>query len=425
MRYASLYSIIKTGQYRNLSNKDLSDRIYTTLALLELMKTDADAIYQEYKLVVPLWGKMENFAQYISLIHIRQLTVSADEISLDSIVNKIILDVELEEYQGARNKKSLTVLRTKEDTFRPQNGIVIGGKGERHLERMIKIAGRLLLYCKEKDISVSISFFPDYNENGIRAYYNEQTGNADLLKKEIYSQLPINNDSFCINVYSEKQQTEYFYYNILRQNAFRGRLKAAEVSSENDKLKIKIMEQPLTKKIFVSYSRCDIEYKRLLVKHLNMLNLYRIVDNWSCEELRKDNWNEEIQKELDESNVVIYLLSVDFFLSPYIIEHEVCNVMQNKGHRKVLCVLVNEFADLDRIKDYIQNKIGVIDEKSRVVLELSKFQYLPYGMVHNNIRDVDEEELIPLANYKNKTGNQIDTAYKSIAERVLKLLETM
>ena len=425
MRFASLYSMIKTGQFRNLSNNDLLDQINLALALLELMKTDADAIYQEYKLVVPLWGKMENFAQYISLIHIKQLADPADEISLDSIVNKIILDVELEEYQGARNKKSLTVLHTKDETYSPKNGIVIGGKGERHVERMIKVAGRLLLYCKEQGISVSISFFPDYKENGIRAYYNEQTGNADLLKKEIYSQLPINNDAFCINVYSEKQQTEYYYYNILRQNAFRGRLKAEEAHGENDKLKFKIVEQPLTKKIFISYSRCDIEYKKLLVKHLNMLNLYRIVDAWSCEDLREDNWNEEIQKELDESDVVIYLLSVDFFLSPYIIEHEVCNVMQNKGHRKVLCVLVNEFADLDRIKEYIQNKIGVINEKSRVVLELSKFQYLPYGMVHNKIRDIDEEKIIPLANYKNKTGNQIDTAYKSIAERVLKLLETM
>ena len=425
MRYTSLYGIIKTGQYRNLSDRDLLEQIYSTLALLELMKTDADAIYQEYKLVVPLWGKMENFSQYISLIHIKQLTDQTNDILLESIVNKIILDVELEEYQGARNKKSLTILHTKDETFCPQNGIVIGGKGERHVERMIKVAGRLLLYCKEQHICVSISFFPDFNENGIRAYYNEKTGNTNLLKKEIYSQLPINNDGFCINVYSEKQQTEYYYYNILRQNAFRGRLKAVEAHGDNDKLKFKIVEQPLTKKIFISYSRCDIEYKKLLVKHLNMLNLYRIVDTWSCEDLRKDKWDEEIQKELDESNVVIYLLSVDFFLSPYIIEHEVCNVMQNKGHRKVLCVLVNEFADLDRIKEYIQNKIGVIDDKSRAVLELSKFQYLPYGMVHNNIRDVDEEKLIPLANYKNKTGNQIDTAYKSIAERVLKLLETI
>lgn len=425
MRYTSLYPIIKNGQYRNLSDKELFKRINSALAILELMKSDAYDIYQEYKLVASSWGKMENFAQYISLIHIRQLKAIDNEISLDSIVNKIILDVELEEYQGARNKKSLTVLHTKDETYSPKNGIVIGGKGERHVERMIKVSGRLLLYCKKQDISVSISFFPDFNENGIRAYYNEQTGNADLLKKEIYSQLPINNDGFCINVYSEKQQTEYFYYNILRQNAFRGRLKVEEVHGENDKLKFKIVEQPLTKKIFISYSRCDIEYKKLLVKHLNMLNLYRIVDAWSCEDLREDNWNEEIQKELDESDVVIYLLSVDFFLSPYIIEHEVCNVMQNKGHRKVLCVLVNEFADLDRIKENIQNKIGVINEKSRVVLELGKFQYLPYGMVHNKIRDIDEEKLIPLANYKNKTGNQIDTAYKSIAERVLKLLETM
>lgn len=425
MRFTSLYAIIKNGLYRNFSDENLSNYINSTFAILELMKSDAYEIYQEYKLVASSWGKMENFAQYISLIHIRQLTALDNEISLDSIVNKIILDVELEEYQGLRNKKSLTVLHTKDEIFSPKNGIVIGGKGERHVERMIKVAGKLLLYCKEKAINVSISFFPDYNENGIRAYNNEQTGNTDLLKKEIYSQLPFNNDGMCINVYSSKQQTEYFYYNILRQNAFRGRLKAVEVLGENEKLKFKIIEHPLSKKIFISYSRCDIEYKKLLVKHLNMLNLYRIVDTWSCEDLRKDKWDEEIQKELDESNVVIYLLSVDFFLSPYIIEHEVCNVMQNKGHRKVLCVLVNEFADLDRIKEYIQNKIGVIDDKSRAVLELSKFQYLPYGMVHNNIRDVDEEKLIPLANYKNKTGNQIDTAYKSIAERVLKLLETI
>lgn len=425
MRYTSLYPIIKNGQYKNLLDKDLFNQINTTLATLELLKTDADAIYQEYKLVVPFWGKMENFAQYISLIHIRQLTVSENVNLLDKIVNKIILDVELEEYQGTRNKKSLTVLHTKEESFSPQNGIVIGGKGERHLERMIKVAGRLLLYCKEKDISVSISFFPDYSENGIRAYYNEQTGNADLLKKEIFSQLPINNDGLCINVYSEKQQTEYFYYNILRQNAFRGRLKAVEVHGENGKLKFKIIEHPITKKIFISYSRKDVEYKDLLVDHLKMSKMFNIFDAWSCEDLREDNWDEEIQKKLDECDVVIFMLSVNFFLSPYIIEHEVCNVMQNKGHRKVLCVLVNEFVSMDKIKEFIQDRIGVIDSRSKAVMELSKFQYLPYGRYRKGVRDCEVEELIPLANYKNKTGNQIDTAYKSIVERVLKLLETM
>lgn len=427
MKYNRLFPTIKSGQYKNLGDEDLFKLTVLAIDLLDGLKGDSFAVYDEFLLLVPHWGKMVNFSQYVSLIHINRPIGSEIDVPLIDIVNKIILDVELEEYHGRKKNKSLTILHTKGVAADSKEGIIIGGKGERHVERMVKLAGRLLLECKKMGVDITLSFFPLFKENGIRAYYNESNQKTDLLKKEIYSLLPQNNEINRIRVYTDNQQTVEYYSDLLRQASLEERLnveKAHEVNS-NLKFELNITEQSIMKKIFISYSRKDIKFKDELVRHLNLFKSLEIVDNWCCEELREDNWDEEIQRNLDESDVVIYMLSINFFSSSYIIEHEVSNIMKNKGHKKVLCVLVSEFADLNKIIDFKKRQNGMIDEQNESILALSRFQYLPYGDVYNEFRGQWEKEIVPLTNYTNTTGKHIDTAYKEISERVLTLLETL
>lgn len=172
------------------------------------------------------------------------------------------------------------------------------------------------------------------------------------------------------------------------------------------------------KKIFISYSRKDVEYKDELKKHLNLLRTFEIADTWSCEEITIGKWDEQIQKELEESDLIIYMLSAGFFSSKYILEKEVqkgMNSLLGKPGKKALCVVVSTFAGLDKLKAAVNER-----ESSPVqdaVLQLADMQYLPYCKVKNEVTGNMEEKIVPLKKYPD-----IDDALAQICEKVLEEL---
>jgi hypothetical protein len=170
------------------------------------------------------------------------------------------------------------------------------------------------------------------------------------------------------------------------------------------------------KKIFISYSRRDVDFKDELKRHLGILSVFDIVDIWSCEEITLGTWNNQIQKELEDSNIIIYMLSANFFSSPYILEREVQNVIEGKkGNKKILCVIVSEFVNLDKIEDLLSKNI--ITDKQKAILALKTFQYLPYGKEFNNVTKQNEEKIMSLKQYSN--GNEIEVALKQIVSKII------
>jgi internalin A len=169
------------------------------------------------------------------------------------------------------------------------------------------------------------------------------------------------------------------------------------------------------KKIFISYSRKDVDYKNELKKHLNILKTFDISDNWSCEEITIGKWDSQIQKELEESDLIIYMLSANFLTSKYILEKEVqkgMDLINENKEKNILCVIVSDFIGLDRLKNAVElNEINSLQES---LLSLSNYQYLPYGNKFNKVNNQDEEVIIPLKNYAN-----IETAFKQITEKIL------
>lgn len=178
------------------------------------------------------------------------------------------------------------------------------------------------------------------------------------------------------------------------------------------------------KKIFISYSRKDIDYKNELKKHLQMLQTFDIADTWSCEDITVGKWDAQIQKELEESDLIIYMLSANFFSSRYILEKEVSNIIDSMREielakkKDILCIIVSDFVGLDKLK-YSLAKRSKSDLQNNL-LQLSEYQYLPYDRVKNNVSNNEEERIISLKSHTNR--NTIETALTQITNKVLETL---
>ena len=173
------------------------------------------------------------------------------------------------------------------------------------------------------------------------------------------------------------------------------------------------------KKIFVSYSRKDADYRDALRQHLNMLTIFDIADNWACEDITIGKWDEQIQKELLDSDIVIYMLSANFFSSSYIREKEVLEVMKQmkeNSNKKILPIIVSEFVGLDSLKRLIQNPTDV----QIAMLDISNHQFLPYGNVWNHITNQNEEKIIPLEEHRK--NQSLNSALKQICDEILKVI---
>jgi internalin A len=222
-----------------------------------------------------------------------------------------------------------------------------------------------------------------------------------FLQHRIIEEMTVNQNT--VSVYLKNDETK----EIGEQNPKTYPITYYKHFTNNEKVK------KMGKKIFISYSRKDVDYKDELKKHLNMLKIFDIADNWSCEEILIEKWHDKIQKELQESDLIVYMLSANFFNSNYILEHEVKKGMEQVAankNKKILCVIVSDFLGLDTIK-------GNVTSDLEFITNLSDWQYLPYGKTENNVTGNSEEKIIPLKRYPH-----IEMAYAQITEKILDLL---
>jgi hypothetical protein len=73
------------------------------------------------------------------------------------------------------------------------------------------------------------------------------------------------------------------------------------------------------KRIFISYSHQDKDWKDRLVKHLGVLEQEGFCRLWHDRKIELGNdWDPEIEKELNQADAAIMLISPDFFDSDFI-----------------------------------------------------------------------------------------------------------
>ncbi|HTE22940.1 toll/interleukin-1 receptor domain-containing protein [Flavitalea sp.] len=128
-------------------------------------------------------------------------------------------------------------------------------------------------------------------------------------------------------------------------------------------------------KIFISYSHKDNEIKDKLITHLAPLYRSGSIIAWSDSNiLPGEEWDFKIRKSLDESSIILLLLSADFIISEYIWKSEVLPAIE-KYEKKEAVVIP------------IMCRACMFDE-----MPYAKFQGLPKNMIpiadHANIDQV-------------------------------------
>lgn len=177
-------------------------------------------------------------------------------------------------------------------------------------------------------------------------------------------------------------------------------------------------------KVFISYSRKDLEFKEELKSHLSILERYDLLKAWSCDEIKSGKWEGQIEKELEEADFIIYMISPNFMASEYIMEKEVkkgIKLAESNKDKKIICVLVGEC---------VWNQWSFLEEKQKEILKdnnlspfsmnLSQFQFLPYHRYINELGVAVKEEIVALEQWGRNHYEVKNVAYKQIVSKILK-----
>lgn len=184
------------------------------------------------------------------------------------------------------------------------------------------------------------------------------------------------------------------------------------------------MENHKLPKVFISYSRKDLEFKEELRSHLSILEKYDLLKAWSCDEIKAGKWDKQIQTELEEADIIIYLVSSNFMSSEYIMENEVkkgIKLAEQESNKKIICVLVREcmWSMWDTLEKEYTKVVGNNNIFSET-MNLSKFQFLPYHQYKNNEGIATKEEIVALEQWGRNQYEMRSVAFKQIVSKIFK-----
>ncbi|TPD70490.1 leucine-rich repeat domain-containing protein [Flavobacterium microcysteis] len=101
------------------------------------------------------------------------------------------------------------------------------------------------------------------------------------------------------------------------------------------------------KKIFISYSKEDTPYLVKLENHLSVLKRNGTIDTWNCRQLLPgEKWDGKIKHELEEADIILFLVSDDFLATDYIWDIEIKRAIERENENpekvKVVPIIVRD-----------------------------------------------------------------------------------
>jgi hypothetical protein len=82
-------------------------------------------------------------------------------------------------------------------------------------------------------------------------------------------------------------------------------------------------------KLFYSYSHCDEKYREQLEKHLSILSRNGLISEWHDRRIAAGtDWQEQIDLNLEDADIILLLVSSDFLASDYCYETETIRAIQ-------------------------------------------------------------------------------------------------
>ncbi len=121
-----------------------------------------------------------------------------------------------------------------------------------------------------------------------------------------------------------------------------------------------------TKKLFISYSKHDEKYKDELRKHLITLKEEKLISSFDCKQIELGaDWNESIQQEIDQCDIMICLISVHFLNNDYISKYEVDKAIA-KGKQLIPIIITHcdwENSNIGKLYTPLRGKSISINEE--------------------------------------------------------------
>jgi internalin A len=100
-----------------------------------------------------------------------------------------------------------------------------------------------------------------------------------------------------------------------------------------------ISKLPEPPKLFISYSHKDEIYKDELLEHLSGMQRNGEIKNWTDRAiLPGEKWDDVIKKSLEESNIVLFLVSSSFIASDYIQNVEIKKAIEKHNRNEIVIV---------------------------------------------------------------------------------------
>jgi len=93
--------------------------------------------------------------------------------------------------------------------------------------------------------------------------------------------------------------------------------------------------------LFLSYSRADSTLVETFLKHLAPLKTTGLVRTWYDRELKPGaDWDREIQEHLEQSDIVVLLISADFLATDYCVTHEFRRALERHSDGEIRIIPV-------------------------------------------------------------------------------------
>jgi len=94
-------------------------------------------------------------------------------------------------------------------------------------------------------------------------------------------------------------------------------------------------------RVFLSYSHADEELKSTLLKHLEPLKRLNLIDAWTDRKLKAgDDWEKDISANLEDADIILLLVSIDFINSKYCYDIELERALELHEANKAIVVPV-------------------------------------------------------------------------------------
>ena len=241
-----------------------------------------------------------------------------------------------------------------------------------------EIFGRILLAYHRKDKHPNDTSIPTIQQRGILKT------NLNLRNPQVIGD-KLDFDKLVPNDLQISLDDEYFVDYSEIKKAVNANLKKVQVSNSEEEIKevrvyhyspffSKEIKKP--KKVFISYSHDDLEYRKELQKYLIGMERENLIEVWQDGMIQPGtDWDMTIKENLEKADVIILLVSQSFIASNYIHEVELKKTLEKQldGTAQFFPILIKNC----NFRTWKALPTKVTDSFAAEGIPLSKFQFIP------------------------------------------------